>query len=68
MTSTAFPNGDDALSRTLVYDYPTDYPAHRVGNQILVTIYATGEVEVAERPRPTSTWGIPWTLREEEQW
>jgi len=68
VTSEPFPAGDEALSRTLVYDYPGDYPVERATSQILVTIYATGEVEVAERPRPASSWGVPWTLREEETW
>ena len=64
MTSAPFPDGDEALSRTLVYDFPNDHS----DTQILVTLYATGEVEVAMRPSTGTTWGPPWKLREEEAW
>jgi len=64
MTSAPFPDGDDSLSRTLVFDFPGE----RADTQILVTLYSTGDVEVAQRPGQGATWGPPWSLREEEAW
>lgn len=60
----AFPNGDDSLSRTLVYDHP------RMDRyeQILITVWASGEIDVAMRAAAGATWGPPWILKEVESW
>lgn len=31
--------------------------------ELLVTIWPTGQLQVAEREREGATWGPPWTVR-----
>jgi hypothetical protein len=65
MSEATFPEGDDRLSRTLVFDHPD---SDRWTTQILVSIYANGEIDVAERGKDGASWGRPWRLRELEAW
>lgn len=65
MTDAAtFPVSDDALARTIVFDHPMEFHT----TQVLVSIYADGSVEVAQRAAEGQTWGPPWTEREAEVW
>jgi hypothetical protein len=59
-----FPDRDAWLRRTLVFDHPSD--THSI--QVLVSIYADGSIEVAQRTNPGATWGPPWSIREAESW
>lgn len=61
---TTFPTGDAAMSETLVFDNPHE----RFYDQILVTVWTDGTVEVAQRGREGQTWGPPWDIRERETW
>jgi hypothetical protein len=58
-----FPEGDNTLVRTIVYDHPFGKDT-----QILVSVYTDGAIEVAERPAHGATWGAPWKRVEEESW